>query len=90
MAALSSSIKRLLSVGSPLYKRVDSTNERTGQGTSPSNVPENEEEDDDDDDDLYNTDDEIAHGKFVYCAFLMLGISFVIYVNFNRTSDVIT
>src|SRR5579859_862492 len=45
----------------PSYKRVSS-----GSQSTP---------DVHDDDDLYNTDEEVTHGGFVWCAFLMLGMS---------------
>jgi hypothetical protein len=47
------------------YKRVGST--QTNRRHSDPPDPEF------DDEDPYNEDDELAHGPFVYCAFLMLG-----------------
>jgi hypothetical protein len=49
----------------PSYKRVGST----GSNRRHSDPPQPEL----DDEDPYNEDDELAHGPFVYCAFLMLG-----------------
>ena len=49
----------------PLYRRVASTGSNRRHSDSP--PPEL------DDEDPYNEDDELAHGAFVYCAFLMLG-----------------
>ena len=50
----------------PSYKRVGST----GRNRRHSDPPQPEELDDED---PYTEDDEVAHGPFVYCAFLMLG-----------------
>ena len=64
-------IKRLLS-GRRIYKRVASSSSprpRSEAATSDRDV------DDDDDDDAYCEHEELAHGTFVYCAFLMLGSS---------------
>lgn len=61
-------IKRLLS-GRPLYKRVASSSSIRRHSESASSS----DRDVDDDNDPYSEHDELAHGVFVYCAFLMLG-----------------
>ena len=56
---------RRLFIRRPLYKRVASTGSNRRNSDPPS--PEL------DDEDPYIEDDELIHGPFVYCAFLMLG-----------------
>jgi hypothetical protein len=70
-----SPVRRLLSFGRPSYKRVSSApaTERHGARRISDESPSNRPDADAEEDDLYATDDEVAHGKFVYCAFLMLG-----------------
>ena len=58
-------LRRLFRRGLP-YKRVSSTN--TGRRDSNPPTPES-----DDDTDAHSEADELVHGVFVYCAFLMLG-----------------
>jgi len=62
-------IKRLLN-GRPLYKRVASSSSIQRQSESTTS-----DRDVDDDNDVYSEHDELVHGTFVYCAFLMLGES---------------
>jgi hypothetical protein len=65
--ALVGPLKRLFRSGTPTYKRVASSSTRRQSDPPP---PELE-----DDTDPYSVDDEVAHGPFVYSAFLMLGMS---------------
>ena len=60
------SIKRIFWAHRPSYKRVSSSG--GGSNRRLSNPPEPELDDD------YEVDDDIVHGGFVYCAFLMLGM----------------
>jgi len=64
--ALLGPLKRLILARRPSYKRVSSS----GNNRRLSNPPQP------DLDDEYDGDDDIVHGGFVYCAFLMLGTSF--------------
>lgn len=59
-------LKRIFWAGRPSYKRVSST----GSNRRLSNPPQPDVDDD------YDGDDDIVHGAFVYCAFLMLGKAF--------------
>jgi hypothetical protein len=68
-------IKRFLS-GRPLYKRVESSSNVRRQ--SESATSSDRDVDDDDDNDAYAEHDELVHGKFVYCAFVMMGMSLCI------------
>src|ERR1700737_3070191 len=61
-------IKRLFLAGRPAYKRVASPRSRR-----PSDPPTAAAIDSEDDEDPYDGDNEVVHGGFVYCAFLMLG-----------------
>jgi hypothetical protein len=63
LMALLGSLKRIFWAHRPSYKRVSST----GSNRRLSNPPPP------DVDDEYEGDDDIVHGGFVYCAFLMLG-----------------
>jgi hypothetical protein len=67
-----SQIRRLLRLPlQPVYKRVSSNGIRPSETTTPP-------DDDDGDSDIYEAD-EVAHGGFVYCAFLSLGRLFDFY-----------
>ena len=61
-------IKRLLTRRQS-YKPVAPPGTRRDSDSAPSDV-------NDDDSDPYMEDDELSHGSFVYCAFLMLGTIF--------------
>ena len=65
--ALLGPLKRLILARRPSYKRVSSS----GSTRRLSNPPQP------DLDDEYDGDDDIVHGGFVYCAFLMLGTAFL-------------
>jgi hypothetical protein len=65
--ALVGPLKRLFRSGRPAYKRVASTSSRRQSDPPPPDLEE--------DNDPYNVDDDVAHGPFVYSAFLMLGKS---------------
>ena len=65
-----SHIKRLLN-GRPIYKRVASSSSIRRQSESTAS----DRDVLDDDHDPYSEHDELVHGTFVYCAFLMLGTS---------------
>lgn len=73
---LSRSLRRVFSISRPLYKRVSSSSANEGRRARDHQAEQEQEDEDEDDNDLYSEDDQVAHGLFVYCAFLMLGIPY--------------
>jgi hypothetical protein len=77
-------VRRLLS-RRPSYKRVGASEHRNGAPNDSGNPsrrrlsdPARRESDDDDDSDPYVEDDELAHGPFVYAAFVMIGLAMLL------------
>jgi hypothetical protein len=79
----------------PSYKRVGASEHRNGGPTNDSanpgsrrrlsDPPHRESEDDDDDDsDPYVEDDDLAHGPFVYAAFVMIGLAMLLRSSSSR------